>query len=110
MKRQFGSYYRKALRVIDSCETTTQLHGAKNFTEFVINSVPTYAKDDEYYRLCSRLRQKITKKNVKISKMTEEDIKYRQGRSRKQAEDTYKLLFISLIGMITVFIIAAFIG
>tara|TARA_B100000073_G_C23570479_1_gene507920 strand:+ start:268 stop:396 length:129 start_codon:yes stop_codon:yes gene_type:complete len=42
--------------------------------------------------------------------MTEEDIKYRQGRSRKQAQDTYKLLFISLIGMITVFIIAAFIG
>ena len=68
VKRQFGSYYRKALRVIDSCETTTQLHGAKNFTEFVINSVPTYAKDDEYYRLCSRLRQKITKKMLKLVK------------------------------------------
>ncbi len=49
-------------------------------------------------------------KKDKINTMTEEDIKYRQGRSRKQAQDTYKLLFISLIGMITVFIIAAFIG
>jgi|TARA_B100000035_G_scaffold272179_1_gene247384 hypothetical protein len=57
-----------------------------------------------------KIKAKNNKKNVKISKMTEEDIKYRQGRSRKQAQDTYKLLFISLIGMITVFIIAAFIG
>jgi len=54
--------------VIESCETATQLHGAKNFTEYVINSVPTYAKDDEYYRLCSRLRQKITRKMLKFAK------------------------------------------
>ena len=57
-----------------------------------------------------KIKAKNNKKNVKISKMTEEDIKYRQGRSRKQAEDTYNLLFISLIGMIAVVIIAAFIG
>ena len=67
VKRQFGSYYRKALRVIESCETATQLHGARNFTEYVINSVPAYAKDDEYYRLCSRLRQKITRKMIKFA-------------------------------------------
>ena len=67
MKRQFGSYYRKALKVIDSCKTSTQLKGASNFTEFVINSVPTYAKDDEYYNLCSRLRQKITRKMIKLA-------------------------------------------
>ena len=32
--------------------------------------------------------------------MTEEDIKYRQGRSKKQADDHAKAAMISVIGMI----------
>ena len=65
--RQFKSYYRKALKVINSCENIQQLEGARRFTEFVINSVPTYAKDAEYYSLVKALRQKITQKMIKHS-------------------------------------------
>ena len=36
-------------------------------------------------------------------KMNMEDVKYRQGRSRKQMEGNYKLTFFSLIGLITIF-------
>ena len=70
-------------------------------------------KEYEYEKWChysGMPSPKAYEKKDKINNMTEEDIKYRQGRSRKKAEDTYKLLFISLIGMIAVFIIAAFIG
>jgi len=65
--RQFKSYYRKALKVIDSCENVQQLEGARRFTEFVINSVPTYTKDAEYYSLTQALRKRITQKMIKYS-------------------------------------------
>ena len=60
--RQFKSYYRKALKVIDSCETLEQAKGARNYAEFVINSVPTYAKEPKYYSYVSRLRKKAYNK------------------------------------------------
>ena len=60
--RQFKSYYRKAIKVINSCETLEQAKGARNYVEFVINSVPTYAKESEYYSYISRLREKVYKK------------------------------------------------
>jgi hypothetical protein len=39
-----------------------------------------------------------------MNKMTKEDIEYRQGRSKKQVEGTYKILGISLIGLIGCFL------
>ena len=53
--RQFKSYYRKGLKVIDSCKTLEQAINARNYIEFIINSVPTYAKDSEYNGYVSRL-------------------------------------------------------
>lgn len=41
--------------------------------------------------------------------MNMEDVKYRQGRSRKQMEGNYKLTFFSLIGLV-ITIFAAWIG
>ena len=38
--------------------------------------------------------------------MTEEDIKYRQGRSKKQADNNEKLAFISLIGALVTLLLA----
>ena len=38
--------------------------------------------------------------------MTEEDIKYRQGRSEKQASNNEKLAFISLIGALVTLLLA----
>ena len=38
--------------------------------------------------------------------MTEEDIKYRQGRSKKQADNNEKLAFISFIAAVVTFVIA----
>ena len=36
--------------------------------------------------------------------MTEEDIKYRQGRSKRQADNNEKIMFISCLGLlITIF-------
>tara|TARA_R100000734_G_C3298653_1_gene89549 strand:+ start:895 stop:1086 length:192 start_codon:yes stop_codon:yes gene_type:complete len=43
-------------------------------------------------------------------KMTEEDIKYRQGRSRKSVEASYKAAAIAIAGMIVTLVIAAIIS
>ena len=43
-------------------------------------------------------------------KMTEEDIKYRQGRSRKSVEASYKAAAIAIVGMIVTLVIAAIIS
>ena len=40
-------------------------------------------------------------------KMTEEDIKYRQGRSRKNVEASYKAAAIAIIGMIVTLVVGA---
>ena len=60
--RQFKSHYRKGLKVIDSCKTLEQAINARNYIEFIINSVPTYAKDAEYNGYVSRLRSRVLKK------------------------------------------------
>ena len=41
--------------------------------------------------------------------MTEEDIKYRQGRSKERVEATYKMAYFAYIGMIIALIVAALI-
>ena len=46
---------------------------------------------------------RILKRNIKKLKgdiMTENDIKYRQGRSKKQVENNEKLMFVSSIGLL----------
>ena len=43
-------------------------------------------------------------------KMTEEDIKYRQGRSRKSVEASYKAAAIAIVGTIVTLVIAAIIS
>ena len=43
-------------------------------------------------------------------RMTEEDKRYRQGRSRASVEASYKALFIAVVGMIVTLIVAAIIS
>ena len=38
-------------------------------------------------------------KNLNVDIMTEDDIKYRQGRSKRQADNNEKLMFVSSIGL-----------
>lgn len=38
-------------------------------------------------------------KNLNVDIMTEDDVKYRQGRSKRQADNNEKLMFISSIGL-----------
>ena len=48
---------------------------------------------------------RILKRNIKKLKrdiMTENDIKYRQGRSKRQADNNEKLMFVSSIGLAVV--------
>jgi len=47
----------------------------------------------------------ITKRSRPINKMTEEDLKYRQGRSKRQREAQYKFMeFIGAVVVIMVFV------
>jgi hypothetical protein len=41
--------------------------------------------------------------------MTEDDIKYRQGRSKERVEATYMMAYFAYIGMIIALIVAALI-
>ena len=41
-------------------------------------------------------------KNLNVDIMTEDDIKYRQGRSKRQADNNEKLMFVSSIGLAVV--------
>ena len=41
-------------------------------------------------------------KNLNVDIMTEHDIKYRQGRSKRQADNNEKLMFVSSIGLAVV--------
>jgi len=43
-------------------------------------------------------------------RMTEEDAKYRQGRSRERVEASYKGLLLAVVGMIVTLIVAAIIS
>ena len=46
---------------------------------------------------------RILKRNIKKLKgdiMTENDMKYRQGRSKRQADNNEKLMFVSSIGLL----------
>ena len=48
---------------------------------------------------------RILKRNIKKLKgdiMTENDMKYRQGRSKRQADNNEKLMFVSSIGLAVV--------
>jgi len=38
-------------------------------------------------------------KNLNVDIMTEDDVKYRQGRSKRQADNNEKLMFVSSIGL-----------
>ena len=65
--------YKKALRVIDSCENLVQLKGAKNYinnffkyhsTEIRSNTVAIVSVDDMIHKMYSRLLLKHAEKSV----------------------------------------------
>ncbi len=52
----------------------------------------------------------FTNNGKEYLKMTEEDMKYRQGRSRQNVEGSYKAAAFSIIGIIVMLIIATLIS
>lgn len=67
------SHYKKALKVIESCENHIQLKGAKNYinnffkfhsTELSSNTVPIFSVDDMVHRMYQRLLIKHAEKSV----------------------------------------------
>jgi len=52
----------------------------------------------------------FTNNGKEYLKMTEEDMKYRQGRSRQSVEGSYKAAAFSIIGVIIMLIIATIIS
>ena len=52
----------------------------------------------------------FTNNGKEYLKMTEEDMKYRQGRSRQSVEGSYKAAAFSIIGIIVILIIATIIS
>ena len=51
-----------------------------------------------FVKLAEEIKMKKSKKYI----MTNDDIKYRQGRSKKQADNNEKIMFISCIGLAVV--------
>jgi len=67
------SHYKKALKVIESCENHIQLKGAKNYinnffkfhsTELSSNTVPIFSVDDMVHKMYQRLLIKHAEKSV----------------------------------------------
>jgi hypothetical protein len=85
----FGNNGREYLRKRNYKEITDEIHRLK------------YATLEPNKRLIQKLQQKL-------DKMTEEDIKYRQGRSRNQLNSTYKV--IEVMACIVAVVAVAFIG
>ena len=73
MKLPTPSNYKKALKVIESCENHIQLKGAKNYinnffkfhsTEVSSNTVPIFSVDDIVHKMYQRLLIKHAEKSV----------------------------------------------
>jgi hypothetical protein len=61
--------YKKALKVVDSCENHTQLDGAKNYINnffkfYSVNTKDVFTADDSIHRMYQRLLIKHAEKSV----------------------------------------------